>query len=321
MIEAVMFWNEPNNLSHWNRDLDPSWERFAEMVCLAGDRLAAVDPDLTRVLGGISPIDPGFIRHLFRLGVDRAVDVVAVHGFPLDWNHWHLEEWPARLQSIREVAEGKPIWAAEVGASSFASTTLQAWALDRMAELLVSADRVYWYALLDLPERWEAHTRHRASEGSAYFRHFRMGVHDARGRPKPAAERLRHWAARGVGVCEWVYWREAGRLRVMVDRLRALGIRRLRTGIGWADWERPGAEAWFDHVMAELAEFDLTLTLCFTPAELGIQPHHTSPPVDVSLFADFCEAVVRRYRRSGAIVAEPPAEHRDSAAVVSQAGQ
>ena len=296
MIDAVMLWNEPNNVSHWNRDLDPSWQRFAEMARLAGQRLATVAPGLTRVLGGISPIDPDFIRYLFSMGVGEAVDVVDVHGFPLDWNHWHIDEWPERVGAVREACSGKPVWATEVGASSFVSPSLQAWALDRTAELLLPhVERVYWYALLDLPEAWEATTRHRESEGSAYYRHFRMGVYDADGRPRPAAERLRAQAARGVGVCEWVFWREEARLERMVDRLRDLGVRRVRTGIGWADWERPGADAWFDHVMDRLAPFDVTVTLCFTPAHRGVEPHHTRPPVDLVDFADFCEAVVRRY--------------------------
>ncbi|MBA2448040.1 MAG: beta-xylosidase [Chloroflexi bacterium] len=301
MIEAIMLWNEPNNLSHWNRDLDPSWERFAEMVCLAGQRLAHISPGLTRVLGGISPLDPGFIRHLFSMGVGDVIDAVGIHGFPLDWNHWHIEEWPARAQAIQAAADGRLLWATEVGASSFVSPGLQAWALDQTAALLVPRlERVYWYALMDLPEAWEATTRHRESEGSAYYRHFRMGLYDAAGRPKLAARRLREWVQAGVGVCEWVYWREEARLAQMVRCLRELGVRRVRTGIGWADWEREGATEWFDHVMDELAEFDLTLTLCFTPAHLGVQPHHTSPPVDSSLFADFCEAVVGRYARRGA---------------------
>ena len=34
-------------------------------------------------------------------GVLDAVDVVAVHGFPLDWNHWQIREWPAKLDEIR----------------------------------------------------------------------------------------------------------------------------------------------------------------------------------------------------------------------------
>ena len=32
MIEAVMFWNEPNNLSHWDFEIDRGWPVFARMV-------------------------------------------------------------------------------------------------------------------------------------------------------------------------------------------------------------------------------------------------------------------------------------------------
>ena len=31
------------------------------------------------------------------------MDAVAVHGFPLDWNHWQLNDWPAKLEEIRAV--------------------------------------------------------------------------------------------------------------------------------------------------------------------------------------------------------------------------
>src|SRR5207248_11541901 len=127
--------------------------------------------------------------------------------------------------------------------------------------------------------------------------HFRMGVYDADGRAKPAAARLATWAGRGVGVCEWVYWRERERFERMVDQLRGLGVRRLRTGLGWADWDRPGAEEWFDYVLAQLADFELTLTLCFTPARAGRTPDHTSPPVHLGDFASFCEAGLTGYRR------------------------
>lgn len=291
-----MLWNEPNNLSHWNRDLDPQWDGFATMTRLAGARVAAIAPGVARVLGGISPIDPQFLRRLLDRGVGEAIDVVAVHGFPLDWNRWHVDEWPDRVAAVRRVAAGKRIWTTEVGASSFVSPALQAWALDRtMAVLLPHVERLYWYALMDLPEAWEATTRHRELEGSAYYRHFRMGVYDPLGCAKPSARALERWAAKGAGVCEWVFWQEPARLGRMVERLRALGVRRLRTGIAWADWRRPGALAWFDHVMSELREFQLTLTLCFTPAHEGVQPHHTSPPARLEGFADFCEAVLRRY--------------------------
>ena len=295
-----MLWNEPNNLSHWDRHQDPDWDLFAHMIRLAGERLASVAPGLPRVLGGISPIDPLFIRNLFGRGLGEAIDVVAVHGFPLDWNRWHISEWPKRIEAIRELSGGKPVWATEVGASSLVSPALQAWAVDATLDRLATcADRVFWYALMDLPERWEAVTRHRGSEGSAYYRHFRMGVFDAEGRAKPAAPRLAEWSAHGVGVCEWVYWQERDRFDRMVRLLSALGVRKIRTGIGWADWDRPGAVEWFDQVMQRLAHFDVTLTLCFTPARAGRSPHHTSPPINLGDFADFCETIISRYGQVG----------------------
>jgi beta-xylosidase len=297
VIEAVMLWNEPNNLSHWDHYQDPDWSLFSEMIVSAGERLGRVAPGLPRVLGGISPIDARFVHNIFGRGVGEAIDVVAVHGFPLDWNRWHIREWPSRLDTIRQVTGGKPIWATEVGASSLVSPALQAWAVDATLEqLLPCTERVFWYSLMDLPERWEAVTRHRNSEGSAYYRHFRMGVFDAHGRAKPAASRLAAAAKQaGVGVCEWVYWQERDRFERQLSLLEQLGVRRLRTGIGWADWDRPGAMEWFDEVMERLARFELTLTLCFTPARAGRQPHHTSPPINLGDFADFCETIVRRY--------------------------
>jgi beta-xylosidase len=49
-----------------------------------------------------------------------------------------------------------------------------------------------------------------------------------------------------------------------------------------------------------LAPFDVTVTFCFTPDHRGIAPHHTSPPVDPSEYADFCAAMLERYvRRTG----------------------
>jgi len=61
MVEAVMLWNEPNNLSHWDFHADPQWQRFAEMAIMAAQAIRRVNPDLKIVLGGISPIDPHFI--------------------------------------------------------------------------------------------------------------------------------------------------------------------------------------------------------------------------------------------------------------------
>ncbi len=84
-----------------------------------------------------------------------------------------------------------------------------------------------------------------------------------------------------------------------MERLRQLGVRALRTGISWADWFRPGAEAWFDRQMSALNEFDTTVTLCFTPEHLGIAPHYTSPAKDPADFAEFARWAVLRYAPRG----------------------
>jgi beta-xylosidase len=290
-VEAVMFWNEPNNLSHWDFHLDEGWAIFARMVRSAGRATAAERPGLTRVLGGISPIDPSFVRTMDRLGALTEIDAIGVHGFPLDWNHWQLHEWPDKLAEIRAVTS-KPVWVTEVGASSFGAEEVQELGLARTAELLGGkVDRVHWYSLFDLPRAWPATTRHREAEGSSYYRHFYMGLLREDGTPKRAFDAF---AATGFGICQWLHFDDP-RLESLVGWLDRLGVRRLRTGLSWADSLRPGADAWFDRQMRALARFDVTLTFCFTPGSRGLRDDHTSPPKDPDEFGEFCARMVRRY--------------------------
>src|SRR6185295_9035151 len=101
------------------------------------------------------------IQNMNRRGVLEVLDVVAVHGFPFDWNHWQIHEWPDKLEEIRAVTN-RPLWVSEVGASSFGSEEVQELGLRRTAELLLGkVDRVHWYSLYDLPRAWPATTRHR----------------------------------------------------------------------------------------------------------------------------------------------------------------
>jgi beta-xylosidase len=293
MIDSVMIWNEPNNKSHWDFELDPGWTKFAAMTKLAAQAIAAERPRLTKVLGGISPIDPAFLQTLQGQGVLDAVDAVAVHGFPLDWNHWQINEWPQKLDEIRAVTN-RPLWVSEVGVSSFGAEEVQEFGVRRTAELLVGkVARIHWYSLFDLPRAWPATTRHREAEGSSYYRHFYMGLLREDGTPKLALrEFARHTPA--LGICQWVHF-EDPRLPAMVRWLRELGVRQLRTGLSWADSFRPNADAWFDQQMTALADFDLTVTFCFTPEHRGVAPHHTSPPLDPGEFAAFCARMVKRY--------------------------
>ncbi len=290
MISALMFWNEPNNLSHWDFHMDPQWLAYSQMVRTAAQAVRSLCPDLRLVLGGISPIDPVFIGMLKGYGVLEDLDVVAVHGFPLDWNHWQIDQWPLRITEIEAVCD-LPVWVTEVGVSTFGADEVQVFGLQRTAELLLDrVERVYWYSLLDLPPDWEATTRHKESEGSAYYRHFYMGLIRADGTPKPSLARF----PAGMGICQWIHFQDA-RMPTMIDWFRQMGVKQLRTGISWADWHRPGAREWFDRQMAAIQEFDCLLTLCFTPPSRGRRPCHTSPPVDPQEFAFFATEVVQRY--------------------------
>ena len=293
MIEAVMVWNEPNNTSHWDFGIDQGWHTFAAMARAAGEAVRAESSTVQRVLGGVSPIDPRFLAHMAGLGVLEQMDVVAVHGFPLDWNLWSIEDWPDKLASVRAVTD-RPVWVTEVGISTFAGDAVQAEGLRRTADVLRGrAERIHWYSLFDLPQQWEATTRHKQREGSSYFRHFHMGLVREDGTPKPA---MRDFAALGgeLGICQWFHYQDH-RLDDAVRWLRELGVKKLRTGLSWSDDHRDGSLAWFDRQMAALEEFEVTVTFCFTPEHKGVVPHYTSPPRDPAEYVDFCARMVRRY--------------------------
>jgi beta-xylosidase len=293
MIEAAMIWNEPNNMSHWDFQVDQDWVVFAKMARLAGQAIRAESTSVKRVLGGISPIDPAFVLNMASKGVLDEVDVVAVHGFPLDWNHWQITEWPMKLDEIRAVTN-LPVWVSEVGVSTFGAEEVQVFGLDKTAELLRGrADRIHWYSLFDLPRAWPATTRHREAEGSSYYRHFYMGLIREDGTPKLALERFAEHAPE-LGICQWFHF-EDQRLESGVRWLRELGVKKLRTGLSWADHHRPNALAWFDRQMKALEHFDLTVTYCFTPPSRGVHPHYTAPPQQIDEFAEFCAEMTRRY--------------------------
>lgn len=295
MIDSVMIWNEPNNKSHWDFEIDQGWLTFAAMAKAAGNAVRSEAPALTRVLGGISPVDPGFIELMGRLGGLDEVDAVAIHGFPLDWNHWPINEWPSQINSIGAVTP-LPVWVTEVGVSSFGAEEVQEFGLRRTAELIVGrAQRIHWYSLYDLPRAWPATTRHKEAEGSSYYRHFYMGLLREDGTPKRAAKEFAALAP-SLGLCQWFHF-DDHRLESAVEWMHRLGVTQVRTGLSWADSLRPDAEGWFDRQMRALDPFNVTLTYCFTPESCGPGRHHTSPPDRIEEFAEFCARMTRRYAR------------------------
>jgi len=300
-----MIWNEPNNKSHWDPTLDPEWNIFADTVIRAGKAIYDVNPAVARVLGGMSPIDPHWTNVMRAKGALDAVDVVAVHGFPIDWNLWPIHAWPDKVAEIEAVVPDKPVWVTEVGVGSFGAEEVQVFGLQRTAELLIGrVPRIFWYSLFDLPMAWGAETRHREAEGSSYYRHFYMGLIRPDGSPKPALDVYARHAAE-MGLMQWFHYQDP-RLDEAVAWMKRLGTRHLRTGLSWADSFRPDAIDWFDRQMEALADFDVTVTFCFTPEHLGVAPHHTSPARDPQAFADFCARMIDRYAPAGVRAAPAP---------------
>ncbi len=298
MIEAAMLWNEPNNLSHWDFQMDPEWKIFGRMVKSAAQAIGSEGCPPVRVLGGMSPIDPAFLLNMQKQGILEHLEAVAVHGFPLDWNHWMIDEWPIKLQEIQAVTT-LPVWVSEVGVSTFGAEEVQEFGLRRTVELLSGrADRIHWYSLYDLPRAWPATTRHREAEGSSYYRHFYMGLLREDGTPKLALRQFHNYTP-AIGICQWFHF-EDHRLDDAVAWLRRLGVKYLRTGLSWSDSLRPGAEAWFDRMMSALDEFDVTVTFCYTPDSRGMRPDHTSPPQNPDEFGEFCARMIQRYCSAGA---------------------
>jgi beta-xylosidase len=208
------------------------------------------------------------------------------------------------VAEIEAAVPNHEVWVTEVGVGSFGAEEVQEFGVKRVAELLLDkVPRVFWYSLYDLPQAWEATTRHREAEGSSYYRHFYMGLLKEDGTPKLGLKAFEPYADR-MGLMQWFHYQDH-RLDDAVAWLKRLGVTKLRTGLSWADSFRPNALDWFDRQMEALADFDTTVTFCFTPEHRGIAPHHTSPPQDPSEFADFCASMIERYAPAAAAAGRP----------------
>ena len=236
------------------------------------------------------------MRTLERQGVLDAVDVVAVHGFPLDWNHWQIRRvaGQARRDPSGDGAADLGVRGRRLHVWRRGGSGVRAEA-DSGTAGRPGADRIHWYSLYDLPRAWPATTRHREAEGSSYYRHFYMGLLREDGCPKLALRAFRRAIRRSWVSASGFTSRTIGST-TLSGGCKDLGVKHLRTGLSWADSLRPGADAWFDRQMKALEPFDVTLTFCFTPEQRACSPHHTSPPKHVEAFAEFCANQVRRFR-------------------------
>lgn len=150
-FEYVELWDEPNNRGKYDYTLDSSYDIFSQMIISAA-RIARQYGKKT-VLGGISPIDPGFIIRMGEKQVLKHIDVVGIHGFP-DVFDSHWRSWEESIDSIQnalnQFKSKAEIWITQTGYST--------WRYDERVQvekfikvLTTPVKRVYWHALNDIP--------------------------------------------------------------------------------------------------------------------------------------------------------------------------
>jgi len=166
LFTHLQLWNEPTTWDDWDRDADPRWARFAEMIRMAAGEAVAAGKEV--VLSGISPPhgvlldrgDPGhphFLALMEAAGALEDVDVVAFHGFPAI-PHW-TDGWRGWDEEIRSIAgwaqaRGMGTWITETGGSKLMPASRPAELL-RVVEAARRAgvERVYWYSVEDVDWR------------------------------------------------------------------------------------------------------------------------------------------------------------------------
>src|SRR4051812_19604688 len=103
-------------------------------------------------------------------------------------------------------------------------------------------------------------------------------------------------AAAKIGILDWFRPGEHDRVDRALSDCAALGIKRLRTGISWADWHTPEGEAWYAWLFPQLArQFDVLPCFLYTPPSWGVAPKCSAPPQDPRSYADFVDLMIKRF--------------------------
>jgi nucleoside-diphosphate-sugar epimerase len=195
-FDHVELWNEPNNLLDWDWRVDPEWTTFTEMIGAAAHWAEA--RGCRAVLGGPCPFDLNWLQLMGERGVFEQVSAVSIHGFPGTWDSetgawggWedHIAQARALLDRYRP---GIEVWITEAGYSTWRHDEVEQ-ARRFLDALDAPAERLYWYALADLPRDTEV------QEGRQFdIRHYFMGLRDVHGREKLLARLLREGGPEAV---------------------------------------------------------------------------------------------------------------------------
>ncbi|MFW5831402.1 MAG: NAD-dependent epimerase/dehydratase family protein [Prolixibacteraceae bacterium] len=152
-FEYVELWNEPNNRSEYDFIYDESWSVFTQMIRMAS--YWARHLGKKTVLGGMSPIDPNWLKLMASNNALEFIDVIGVHGFP-DVFEYPGKDWKIRIAEVNDVLEtfnlNLPVWITETGYST--------WRYDERIQIQkfieatnAPVERIYWYSLTDLSKK------------------------------------------------------------------------------------------------------------------------------------------------------------------------
>src|SRR5699024_8691689 len=149
-FDWVELWNEPNNQLDYDYTMDYSWNKFSKMIGMAA--YWAQHRGKKTVLGGMSPIDPNWLRMMAEQGTLKNIDAIGVHGFPhvfdQQWDSWDKEIKDLKM-ILKEFDLKKEIWASEVGFCTWNYDEVQQ--NDEFKNILnAEVDRLHWYSLKDV---------------------------------------------------------------------------------------------------------------------------------------------------------------------------
>lgn len=190
LFDHVELWSAPNSLHAWDARLDPELEKLAATLDSAA--CAARGRGKMTVLGGLRPVDPGFLRKLAQLGVLEGFDVVALHLLP-ELSEPTLTDWEQPVASIRctleELGREAQVWITEGGFSTWRNE--EGRQLGEFVRALESGvDRLYWCAMDDLPDRHSGPSGFHVDE-----REYALGLKRSDGSPKLL---YRLWSQGGI---------------------------------------------------------------------------------------------------------------------------
>lgn len=100
-----------------------------------------------------------------------------------------------------------------------------------------------------------------------------------------------------IGISQWFHYEAYDDVLNTIELLQDLGVKHLRTGISWADFERPGGKAWYDWQMETLhnAGLHILLSVGHVPPSKSVGDAPNSPPRRLLDYADFIGQVITLY--------------------------